>query len=217
MSWINPFFTSLPVATMAAVFRTQGRSSSRGVSPAAALAAVSFSSAMIRGITRIPASLAPFLTAVPPFRVAIISSSMAFTARRDSDRTRNSPSQDAFSSILPSLTPLRSIFSLAHRASRRSAPSSSWSIPGVISHTYRCSLPMPSSTGMSSGATTWPLRNRASLYWSLMIWVRSWHSTWPTASSVRISFMLPPPESRSHRRDGPRPPGPPRRRYPPWA
>ena len=172
---------------------------------------------MMRGMTRIPASLSPFRTAVPPFRVAIISWSIPFTARRASDRTRNSPSQAAFSSILPSFTPLRSIFALAHRASRRSAPSSSWSIPGVISHTYRCSLPMERSTGISSSVTTWPLRNRASLYWSLMIWVRSWHSTWPTASSVRISFMLPPPQFRSRRRDGPRPPGPPRRRCPPWA
>ena len=48
---------------------------------------------------------------------------------------------------------------------------------------------MDSSTGMSSGATTCPLRNRASFVTPGMIWVRSWQSTCPTASRVSISFM----------------------------
>ena len=164
-----------------------------------------------------PASLSPLRTAVPPFRVAIMRSSMELTAMSFSEFTRKRPSQAALSSILPSLTSLRSMCSFAHRAQSRSAPSFSWSIPGVISQTYRCSLPMESSTGMSSSVTTWPLRNRASLYWSLMIWVRSWQSTWPTASSVLMSFMFLPPESRFRLPPGRCPLSPPPRRCPLWA
>ena len=81
-----------------------------------------------------------------------------------------------------------------HRAHSRAAPSSSWSIPGVFSQTYRFSLPMLSSTGMSSSVTTWPFRNRASLVTPGMIWVISWHSTWPTASVVLTSFITLPPK-----------------------
>ena len=48
---------------------------------------------------------------------------------------------------------------------------------------------MESSTGMSSGWMIWPLRKRAPLNSPGMIWVMSWQSTWPAASSVRISFI----------------------------
>ena len=164
VSLMRPFFTSPPVATMQAVLRTKGFSCSRGAGPAACSAFCSFSSAIIRGITRMPASLSPLRTAVPPLRVAIITSSWLFTATRRGLSTRNRPSQAAFSSILPSFTSLRVMFSWPHSLSSRSAASFSWTMPGVISQTYRCSLPMDSSTGMSSSVTTWPLRKRASLY-----------------------------------------------------
>ena len=49
---------------------------------------------------------------------------------------------------------------------------------------------MESSTGMSSGWMTCPLRKRAPLNSPGMIWVISWQSTCPAASSVRISFIL---------------------------
>ena len=42
---------------------------------------------------------------------------------------------------------------------------------------------------MSSAVTTWPLRNTESLVTPRMIWVMSWQRTWPTASSVLISFI----------------------------
>ena len=49
---------------------------------------------------------------------------------------------------------------------------------------------MDNNTGMSSSVTICPFRNRASLVTPRMIWVMSWHKTWPTASSVLISFMV---------------------------
>ena len=90
---------------------------------------------MMSGMTRIPASLSPARTAVPPLRVAIITSSWLFTAMSRWESTRNTPSQAAFSSILPSLTSLRSIFSCPQRVSRRSAASFSCTMPLVISQT----------------------------------------------------------------------------------
>ena len=70
-----------------------------------------------------------------PQRVAIITSSPAFTASSRRLSTRKRPSQAAVSSILPSLTSLRSMWSLRHRASSRSAASFSWTMPGSISQT----------------------------------------------------------------------------------
>ena len=63
-----------------------------------------------------PASLSPLRTAVPPFRVAIMMSSVVLTAISFSEFTRKRPSQAALSSILPSLTSVRSMLALAHRA-----------------------------------------------------------------------------------------------------
>ena len=88
---------------------------------------------MTRGMTRIPASFSPLRTGVLPWRVAIMTSSWLFTARSRWESTRKSPSMAAVSSILPSFTSLRSMFSLMARAQSRSAASFSWSMPGVIS------------------------------------------------------------------------------------
>ena len=187
---MRPFCTSLPVANIAARLRTKGSSLSRGSAPAAASACSSRLSGTTRGITRIPASLSPGRTAVLPCRVAMMISPMLFTAHSRSSSTWNRPANWAVSSILPSFTWPRSMPGPLEMAHSRSAASFSWSIPGCISHTYRCSLPMDSSMGMSSSRTTCPLRNWASLYWSLTIRVRSWHNTCPTASTVLICFMV---------------------------
>ena len=77
---------------------------------AACSAACSVSSLMMRGMTRIPASLSPFFTAVLPFRVAIITSSRELTAMSRWLSTWNRPSQAARSSILPSFVSLRTMF-----------------------------------------------------------------------------------------------------------
>ena len=73
-SCISPLATSLPVVTMPAVRIFQGSSSRRGRPPPMASARASFSSPITRGITRVPHSTSPRRTAVPPWRVAIISS-----------------------------------------------------------------------------------------------------------------------------------------------
>ena len=83
-----------------------------------------------------PASLSPLRTAVLPARVAIMTFSTEFTARRASERTVKQPSQAARSSILPSLmssawvqpAPSASLHS-------RRAASFSCSMPGCISQT----------------------------------------------------------------------------------
>ena len=195
LSGMRPFATSLPVVMTAAVRSVNGRTASSGASPAACSAASSFSSRITSGMTRVPASLSPGRTRPPPRRVAIISSSTLFTAKSRSLSTRNTPSISLFSSILPSLVSLHAMFSRPHSAARRSAASFSCTNPGSSSHTNRFSLPIESSTGMSSSVTICPLRKRGPLLTPGMICVMSWHSTWPTASSVLIHFMRFPPRS----------------------
>ena len=82
VSWMSPFFTSLPVVTRPQVLSVKGLSERMGSGPAIASASRSFSSSMTRGIIRIPASFAPFFTAVFECRVAIISSSRPLRAFR---------------------------------------------------------------------------------------------------------------------------------------
>ena len=154
LSGIRPFATSLPVVMTAAVRLTNGRTDSSGALPAACSACRSFSSRMMSGMTRVPASLSPGCTVPPPRRVAIISSSMLLTAKSRALSTRNTPSIALFSSIFPSFVSLHVMFSLPHSAARRSAASFSCTMPGSISQTNRFSLPMESSTGMSSSVTT---------------------------------------------------------------
>ena len=123
VSRMRPDLTSLPVVTMHAVLRTNGRSVRSGALPAACSALRSFSSSITSGMTRMPASLSPLCTAVPPLRVAIMTSSWLFTAMSRAESTRNTPLHAARSSILPSFTSVRVMFSCPHRASSRSAAS----------------------------------------------------------------------------------------------
>ena len=102
---------------------------------------------------------------------------MLFTASSRAASTRKKPSHAAVSSILPSLGAEAFMFAFWHSARRRSAASSSWSMPSGFSQTKSVSLPMLSRTGMSSSATTWPLRKRASFVTPGMICVMSWQST----------------------------------------
>ena len=104
--------------------------------------------------------------------------------------TLNRPSAAAASSILPSFTGDSSIMVFLQMSHKMRAASFSCSMLSSASHTYKCSLPIESSTGISSGCTTCPLRNTASLVTPLIICVRSWQRTLPTASSVRINFMF---------------------------
>ncbi len=134
-SWTSPLATSLPVVMTPAVFSFQGRSSSRGASPAASSARESFSSSITRGITRVPQSLSPARTGVLPRRVAIMTSSSRFTAFSRRVSTRKRPSMAAVSSILPSLTALRTMCSFSQSRTSRPAASFSWTMPGTISQT----------------------------------------------------------------------------------
>ena len=141
---------------------------------------------MISGMTRIPASLSP-LRAPRYCPCGWRSSPRPGCSRRCSrwESTRNTPSQAAVSSILPSLTSLRCMCSLPAEGAA-AAPPRRFHGPCRASSPRRRGAPCPCSAarGCPPAVTTWPLRKRASLYLSLMICVMSWQRTWPTASSV---------------------------------
>ena len=59
LSWIRPLATSLPVVMSPQVFSFQGVRERMGVDPALSSTALSLSSAMTRGMMRVPASLSP--------------------------------------------------------------------------------------------------------------------------------------------------------------
>ena len=89
---MRPALTSLPVVTMPTRRSLKGTTSQSGSVPAAAAAWSSTPCSMTSGITRMPASLSPVRTAVLPRRVAIMTCSTEFTARRASLLTRKHPS-----------------------------------------------------------------------------------------------------------------------------
>ena len=118
-------YMALPVVITPAVFNFHGVTFNNGSGPAFFSASSSLFSSMISGITRIPASLSPFFTAVFVCLVAIMISSTLFTSYNRSTSTWNNPSTSANSSILPSFTTDECIFSFCVILRRRSAPSSS--------------------------------------------------------------------------------------------
>ena len=82
-----------------------------------------------------PASLSPAFTANPPLRVAIMTSSVAFTAARRALSTRKTPSHADVSSFLPSEGSLERMLSVPQSAARRRAASFSWTMPSSSSST----------------------------------------------------------------------------------
>ena len=131
-SWISPFCTSLPVVTTPKLRARKGRSCNSGSVPTTWRACSMAVFSMTSGMMRVPQSLSPFCTRKPEDRVAIIIRPRALTARMRSASARNSPSQSAVSSILPSFGSEAVICAFWHRSRRIPAASFSWSI--VSSH-----------------------------------------------------------------------------------
>ena len=194
---MRPLYTSFPVVTMPAFFSVKGRREKMGSPPAASFALSMESMGMTRGMILVPSSLSPALTAVSPWREAIIICPRELMAFSLSRRILNKPLHSAVSSIFPSFTRERFILSFKQILQSISAASFSWSMVSSLSHMYRCSFPTLNSTGISSSATMWPLRNTASFVTPLIICVISWQSTEPTASSVFINLICFPPVSSS--------------------
>ena len=140
-----------------------------GAGPAASTALSIFSFSITRVIILVPASLSPFFTGKSPWREAIIISPRLLPATSASRLIFSNPSVSAMSSIFPSLISEGCICSPAQISYRISAASFSCHIVSSFSHTYRCSFPTESSTGMSSAVTICPLRNTASLVTPRMI------------------------------------------------
>ena len=161
-----------------------------GSAPAAAFTRSIFSFSMTSGMMRVPASLSPFFTGKSPWRVAIIICPKELTASSFSLFMRRTPSISEQSSILPSFTSPRLMFSPLQIEQSTSAASFSCIMLSSFSQTYILSLPTESSTGMSSSVIMCPLRKTASLVTPFIICVMSWQMTCPTASSVFISFMI---------------------------
>ena len=135
-SWMRPFFTSDPVAMIAAVKIEYGFTLMSGRPPAARSAFSTVLSSTTSGITRVPASASPVFTPKPPLRVATMTSSTEFTAKSRSVSTRKTPSVAALMPILPSEgSPEATVPSPRQSAASRFAASFSWSMPGSISQT----------------------------------------------------------------------------------
>ena len=134
-SWISPFCTSLPVVTTPKVLARKGRSCKRGSGPATWRAFSMAVFSITSGMMRVPQSLSPLCTANPEDRVAIIMRPRALTARMRFASAKNSPSQSAESSILPSLGSEAVICSFRQRSRRISAASFSWSMDSSFSQT----------------------------------------------------------------------------------